>query len=81
MYTEARVVVTACLLADGTLVYLRPDDTWTANVQEAAILRWKDGEQVLADRARDDQPLVFAIELVEAELCDGATAVYGLTCG
>lgn len=81
MHTEARVVVTAYLLADGTQVYLRPNDTWTPKVQEAAILRWAEGEQVLADRACDDQPLVFALEVMEAELCDGVIAVYGLTCG
>ena len=81
MSVDATVVVTARLLADGSFVYLRPDETWTKDIQEAAIYSWEEGESQVESRAWDRAPLVFGVGVVEAELRDGFIELYGTSCG
>jgi hypothetical protein len=81
MSADATVVVTACLLNDGSSVYLRPNETWTRDVQEAAVYSWEEGELQVASRTWDCHPLVFGLGVVEAECRDGAVELYGTSCG
>ncbi len=74
-------MVRACLLADGSSVYLRANETWTHDMQQAAVLDWSDGEVCVSEREKDAQPLVFAPDLVEAELREGLVVLFGATCG
>ncbi len=81
MGVDATVVVSARLLADGSFVYLRPDETWTRDIQEAAVYSWEEGESQVASRAWDRAPLVFGLSVVEAERRDGFIELYGTVCG
>lgn len=81
MSQAAKVVVRACLLVDGSSVYLRANETWTHDMQEAEVLDWSEGEFRVSEREKDAQPLVFAPDIVEAELREGVVVLFGLTCG
>jgi hypothetical protein len=81
MSADAGVVVAACLVVDGSSVYLRPDETWTHDLHEAALYPWDEGESQVASRAWDGDPLVFGTGVVEAERRGGRLELYGTACG
>jgi hypothetical protein len=81
MQAEPTVVIGAQLIVNGAFMYLRPDETWTSRLQEAALFSWREGEQQLAARSRDRSPLVFGLNVFEAERRGESIEVFGLSCG
>jgi hypothetical protein len=81
MHAEPTVVVAAQLLTDGSAVYLRANETWTRQLEEAAVFSWTEGEQQVAVRAWDGEALVFGVGVVEAERRDDVTELFGRSCG